>query len=164
MAQPSSSQAIATLYQEQSSWLKNWLQNRLGCSQQAADLAQDAFVRLLRRDAPMGDQPRALLTHIAKGLLVDHWRHQAVEKAYLEAIVHLPDDEVPSPEHSLIIIEALVRIDAMLDTLPAQTRELFLLAQLDGLTLKQISQQTGTPVITVRRHIQRALMACMALV
>jgi DNA-directed RNA polymerase specialized sigma24 family protein len=29
------------------------------------------------------------------------------------------------------------------------------------LTLQQIADQTQTPVITVRRHIQKALLACM---
>jgi RNA polymerase sigma-70 factor (ECF subfamily) len=38
----------------------------------------------------------------------------------------------------------------------------FLLAQLEGLTLQQISEQAGMPVITVRRHIRKALLACMS--
>ncbi|MNJ02049.1 putative RNA polymerase sigma factor FecI [compost metagenome] len=50
----------------------------------------------------------------------------------------------------------------MLQRLPAATRDMFLLAQLDGLTLQEISEQTGKPVITVRRHLRKALMACMA--
>jgi RNA polymerase sigma-70 factor (ECF subfamily) len=50
----------------------------------------------------------------------------------------------------------------MLASLPARTREVFLLAQLDGLTLQQIAERTQIPVITVRRHIHKALMAFMA--
>ncbi len=34
----------------------------------------------------MGDEPRVLLTHIAKGLVIDHWRRQSIERAYLEAL------------------------------------------------------------------------------
>ncbi|MNL43915.1 putative RNA polymerase sigma factor FecI [compost metagenome] len=69
---------------------------------------------------------------------------------------------MPPPETGLIIVQTLVAIDAMLQRLPAATRDMFLLAQLDGLTLQEISEQTGRPVITVRRHLRKALMACMA--
>ncbi|MNT50190.1 putative RNA polymerase sigma factor FecI [compost metagenome] len=115
-----------------------------------------------RRPPVLREEPRALITHIAKGLLVDHWRRRAVQQAYLDAIAHLPEPQVPPPETGLIIVQTLVAIDAMLQRLPAATRDMFLLAQLDGLTLQEISEQTGRPVITVRRHLRKALMACMA--
>ncbi len=59
-------------------------------------------------------------------------------------------------------MESLLRIDAMLRSLPAKTRQVFLLAQLDGLGLQQIADHTEMPRITVRRHIRKALIACMA--
>src|SRR5690606_7263130 len=122
----------------------------------AADLAHDTFLRVMdsrRLPAQLGNEPRALLTHIAKGLVIDHWRRQDVERAYLDALAHLPEPEAPSPETRLLIIEALMRIDAMLARLSARTREIFLLAQIDAVTLQQIAERTQTPVITVRRHI-----------
>lgn len=156
---------IHTLYSHHHGWLQGWLHRKLGNACDAADLAHDTFVRVLvsRRARPLGDEPRALLTHIAKGLVVDHWRRQDVERAYLEAIAHLPEPEAPSPEARLLIIESLLRIEAMLAGLPAHVRQVFLMAQLDGLTLQEISDAVGTPVITVRRHIQKALVACMAI-
>lgn len=156
-------QEVHALYSSHHGWLKGWLRRKLGCSHQAADVAHDTFVRIMsvRRES-LGQEPRALLTHIAKGLVIDHWRRQEVERVYLETIAHLPEPEVPSAEAQALIIEALSRIDAMLASLPSRTRDMFLLAQLDGLTLQQIAEQTMTPVITVRRHIQKALLACMA--
>ncbi|OZI47966.1 sigma-70 family RNA polymerase sigma factor [Bordetella genomosp. 5] len=155
--------AVEQLYRHHHGWLQTWLHRKLGDSSDAADLAQDTFVRLMaaRRPPVLQDEPRALITHIAKGLLVDHWRRRAVQQAYIEAIAHLPQPQVPPPETGLMIVQTLVAIDAMLQRLPAATREMFLLAQLDGLTLQQISEQTGKPVITVRRHLQKALVACM---
>ena len=154
------------LYSDHHGWLRGWLGVKLGNASDAADLAHDTFLRLMTSrglPAQLGDEPRALLTHIAKGLVVDHWRRESVERAYLEALARQPDMEVPSPETRLLILDALTRIDAMLATLGARTREMFLLAQLDGLTLKQIAERTGAPVITVRRHIKKALVACMAI-
>lgn len=155
--------AVEQLYRHHHGWLQGWLHRKLGDSGDAADLAQDTFVRLMaaRRPPVLREEPRALITHIAKGLLVDHWRRRAVQQAYLDAIAHLPEPQVPSPETGLMIVQTLVAIDAMLQRLPAATRDMFLLAQLDGLTLQEISERTGKPVITVRRHLRKALMACM---
>lgn len=160
-----SSATVAALYQDHHGWLHAWLRKKLGCAHHAADLAHDTFVRILasRRES-LGQEPRALLTHIAKGLVIDHWRRQEVERAYLEVIASLPEPLAPSAEAHALIVEALTRIDAMLASLPERTREMFLLAQLDGLTLQQIAKRTRTPVITVRRHICKALVACMAIV
>ena len=155
--------AVEQLYRHHHGWLQGWLHRKLGDSGDAADLAQDTFVRLMaaRRPFVMREEPRALITHIAKGLLVDHWRRRAVQQAYLDAIAHLPAPQVPPPETGLMIVQTLVAIDAMLQRLPAATRDMFLLAQLDGLTLQEISERTGKPVITIRRHLRKALMACM---
>jgi RNA polymerase sigma-70 factor (ECF subfamily) len=159
---PSSAPDVAEMYCTHRSWLHAWLQRRLDDSGDAADLTQDTFIRVLTsRHAEAPRESRALLTHIAKGLLVDHWRRRDVERAYLEAVAHLPEPQQPSPETRLLLIEALIAVETMLASLPPLTRRLFLMAQLDGLTLAQIAEQSGKPVITVRRHIQRALLACM---
>ncbi|MFT4012288.1 MAG: sigma-70 family RNA polymerase sigma factor [Paracoccus sp. (in: a-proteobacteria)] len=157
---------LHALYAAHHGWLQGWLRGRLADGGDAADLAQDTFLRLLashRRPSRLGPRPRALLTHIAKGLLVDHWRRKRVERAYLDMLAHLPACQVPSAEERLIVVETLTRIDAMLARLPAMTRDVFLLAQLDGLTLQQISDRVQVPVITVRRHIRKALLAAMEL-
>ena len=91
----------------------------------------------------------------------DVLNHEQIERAYLETLLNLPQRHAPSPETQLQVIEALVQIDRLLASLPPQTRKVFLLAQLDGLTLQQISEQVAMPVITVRRHIHKALLMCL---
>lgn len=155
--------SIAHIYGAHHGWLVGWLRRHLGCAHQAADLAQDTFLRLLgQRRALDMSQPRALLTHIAKGLVVDHWRRQDVERAYLEAIAHLPEPQAPSPEARLLILEALYRIEAMLRSMSVKTAEIFLLSQLDGLTYPQIASQLGIALVTVKRHMRAGFVACMA--
>ncbi|MCY1274937.1 putative RNA polymerase sigma factor FecI [compost metagenome] len=159
-------QQVHLLYTDHHGWLYGWLRRKLGNTCDAADLAHDTFVRVMvshRLPAQLGDEPRALLTHIAKGLVIDHWRRQDVERAYLEALAHLPEPEAPSPETRLLILEALYRVEAMLRSLPARTRDIFLLAQLDGLTYSQIADQLDTSLITVKRHMRSAFSACLAL-
>ncbi|MCP6237237.1 RNA polymerase subunit sigma, partial [Klebsiella pneumoniae] len=80
-------------------WLSNWLRRRLGCPQNAADLAQDTFLRLLTaREQPVILEPRAFLTTIARRVLANHFRRQEIERAYLEALAAQPEALVPSEE------------------------------------------------------------------
>lgn len=155
---------VSVLYRDHHGWLAGWLRKKLGNSTDAADLAQDTFLRLLAnsRVSDLGTEPRAFLTHIAKGLVVDHWRRQAVERAYREALASVPPEHAPSPETRLLILEALMRIDTMLRAMPAQTRDIFLLAQMEALTYAQIAQQLGLALITVKRHMHKAFVACLA--
>ena len=153
---------VTQLYREHHGWLSMWLRKKLGSSFDAADLAHDTFVRLMagrRREA--GDEPRALLTHIAKGLVVDHWRRRALEDAYLAAVAQLPAPEAPSPEARTLILETLHAIDAALRSLPARTREIFVLSQFDGLGYDAIAQRQRVSLSTVKRHMQAALTACL---
>lgn len=156
--------SIETLYNNHHPWLLSWLKQRLGNASDAADVAHDTFLRLIAssREIALEGEPRAFLTHVAKGLVVDHWRRSQVERAYLDALTNLPPRYAPSPEERVLVVEALMQIDRLLASLAPRTRTLFLMAQLDGLTLQQISTQMSMPPITVRRHIHKALITCMS--
>lgn len=154
---------VQNLYSEHHGWLHRWLDRKLGNTSDAADLAHDTFVRLLTRQSiATGAEPRALLTHIAKGLVIDRWRRQDVERAYLETIAHLPEPEVPSPETRWLILEALYRIDAMLCAMPEKTRQAFLMSQIDGMTYPQIATELKVSLITVKRYMRDAFLACLS--
>lgn len=157
-----SPQHLHTLYNEHNGWLQQWLRGRLGNAWDAADLAHDTFLRLLRRPLDdLGERPRALLTHIAKGLLVDRWRRQEIERAYLASAAALPEDQMPGPETRELILEALERIDAALSELPTLAREAFLLSQLDGLTYPLIAEHLGVSLASVKRYMRAGFIACL---
>lgn len=152
---------LDVLYGTHHGWLRGWLRRSVGCSQQAADLAQDTFVRLLVRDQPVSDRaPRALLARIARGLVIDHWRRDALERAYLEALALLPEASHPSPEVRHEALQSLERIAQLLDGLKPAVREAFLLYQLGGLTHAQVAQELGISSRTVERHVTSALLHC----
>lgn len=157
---------IHALYTAHHSWLYGWLRSKLGNTGDAADLAHDTFLRVMlwqRAPSQLGDAPRAFLTHIAKGLVVDHWRRMDVERAFLDAITHLPEPLAPSPEVRYIMLEALYRIEAMLRGLPSQTREIFLMSQLDGMIYADIALKLNVSLVTVKRHMRTAFIACLSL-
>ena len=155
---------VDLLYQAHHRWLRGWLGARVGCRENAADLAQDTFVRLLVRNQPVTDRaPRALLARIARGLVIDHWRRDALERAYLEALAQLPEASHPSPEVRHEALQCLERIAQMLEGLKPAVREAFLLYQLGGLTHVQVAAQLGVSSRTVERHVATALLHCYRL-
>lgn len=155
--------AIEAMYVEHHGWLVGWLKRRLKLGFEAADLAQDTFVRLLRRDsdgAPVFAEPRALLSTIARGLAVDHIRAENVRRAYAEAVRDLPEPLMPSPEQQLHLLEMLMSIDAMLSALKPNVRAAFLLSRLDGLSYPDIAARLGVSLSSVEKYMAAALRHC----
>jgi RNA polymerase sigma factor (sigma-70 family) len=154
---------IGQLYVNNYRWLVNKLYKKLSCPQKAADLAQDTFTRILtsRNNLHLFEE-KAILSTISKGLLVDYYRRQAIETAYLNALAHLPETQIPSPEDSAIIVETLCEIDQMLEALPSKARQIFLLSQLDGLTYPQIATKLNISLSSVQKHMTQTYLACYA--
>lgn len=154
------------LYREHRSWLTQWLRRRLGeGSDRAADFAHDTFLRLLQAGdkPPPIAQPRPYLATIARGLLVDHFRRQDLERAYLEELAALPLEFHPSPEDHALIVETLLTLDKMLDGLGAKPRQAFLLAQLEGWDQARIAEHLGVSVSSVKKYLQKAVFQCLLL-
>ncbi|BBL34138.1 putative RNA polymerase sigma factor FecI [Nitrosomonas stercoris] len=157
-------QQARDLYNNHHGWLQKWLYCKLGNTFDAADIAQDVFIRILtRRHPPQIEKPRAYLSSIARGLVVDHWRRRELEQTWLEILATLPEPEAPTPESRLIFLETLIEIDRVLDSLKPAVRTAFLLAQIDGLSCPQIASQLNVSRATVERYIAKALRQCYAL-
>lgn len=154
-------QQVETLYNDHHSWLQGWLRHKLGHAGDAADIAQDVFLRILIRQQPLRlNEPRAYLSTIARGLVIDHWRRRELETAWLETLATLPEAQTPSPENRLLLLETLFAIDRMLDGLKPQVRQAFLLAQLEGASCPDIAVRLGVSLSTAERYIAKALRHC----
>lgn len=161
---PSYDATLRTLYSDHHGWLNGWLRSKLGNAADAADLAQDTFLRLLNRSELLElKAPRAFLRTVARGLVIDHWRREELERAYLEALAHQPDQLAPSPEARELVFELLESIARMLDGLKPKVRRAFLLAQCEGLSHKQIAEQMGISLRSVERYVADALYHCYLL-
>lgn len=159
--EPLALEDVSSLYRSHHGWLRGWLWRRLGCPSQAADLAQDTFIRLLGRTGlTLSGEPRAYLATIARGLVIDLQRRAAIERAYLDALAALPVPLQPSLEERAIVLEALAAIDAMLDGLKPPVREAFLLSQLEGLGYAEIARRLNVSVRTVNNYMVQALERC----
>lgn len=157
----SSPHSVGPMYRDHHAWLHTWLRRKLGNAFDAADITHDTFLRILvTQSTPSPEKSRAHLTQIAKGLLIDLYRRRQIESAYLDALALLPEECTLSAEERAIVLETLLHIDAMLDTLPARAREAFLLSRLDGLTYSEIAARLSISVASVRKYMLRAAEAC----
>jgi RNA polymerase sigma-70 factor (ECF subfamily) len=155
---------VAVLYRQQHGWLQNWLRRRLNCSQSAADLAQDTFMRLLAKEqVPDLHAPRTFLAKVAQSVLCNHYRRQKLERAYLEALAAMPEQVAPSLETQAILLETLIALDAALEGLERPVREAFLLSQMDGLSHGEIAARLDVSITTVKRYIIKAGAMCIML-
>ena len=156
--------AIEALYSGHHGWLYATLKRKLGNAMDAADLAQDTFARILASQVTVIEQPRAYLSCVAKGILINWYQRKALERAYLDALANLPPQEAPSPEAHFVVLETLHEIDAMLDALPPLVKRAFLLSQLNGLKYQDIADQLDVSLITVKRYMKQAFVQCLMLV
>ncbi len=157
---------FTTFYVHHHSWLQNWLYRRIRCRSDAADLAQDTFLRLFRASSapltPDLQQPRAYLATLAKRLMLNLHRRRSLEQAWLQTLAD--SEQTPlSVEEQMVIQEALQAVDTLLHGLPPVVRRAFLLSQLEGYTYAEIAQTLNVTVRTVQRYLTRAMEQCMVL-
>ena len=144
-----------------------FLRRRGACEETAADLTQDAFLRLLAANpASQGENARAYLFQISRNLLVDHRRRQQAapfEDASEETVLATADP-APSAETMVYDRQRLAVVAAALAELPDRSRRAFLLHRLDERTLAEIGSeiglsttQTWTVIRDAYRHIRQRL-------
>ncbi|WP_437881999.1 sigma-70 family RNA polymerase sigma factor [Pseudomonas sp. LRF_L74] len=157
---------VGGLYREHGSWLQGWLYRRVGSSSQAADFAQDVFVRLLGVQHKNGrlpdlERPRAYLATVGRHLVHDHFRRQSLERAYLEALAAMPAEVALSAEELTLIHETLEQVDRLLSGMRPLVRQVFLLSQFEGLNYVQIARQLEIGERSVKRYMAQAFEACV---
>nr|WP_242467228.1 sigma-70 family RNA polymerase sigma factor [Ectothiorhodospira shaposhnikovii] len=156
---------IEHLYDDHHAWLQGWLRHRLGNAADAADLAHDAFLRLLTKPRRFDSAPeaRSYLCTMANGLCVDLWRRRRIEQAWLDVLAARPEDLVPSAEHQAIVLEALLEIDAMLHSLPPKVANAFVMAVGCEMTDREVAEELGVSTRMVRKYVARAMLYCIRL-
>jgi RNA polymerase sigma-70 factor (ECF subfamily) len=103
-------------------------------------------------------EPRAMMTTIARHIMIELFRRNKLRKAYEAELAALPVTSVASPEHQMIILEALRAIDEVLSTMSSKARRAFLMSQIDGMKYADIAREVGVSVSMVRKYIAQGLL------
>jgi RNA polymerase sigma-70 factor (ECF subfamily) len=163
--QPLVQQQIDVLYIDHHAWLRTWLQRRLGNAADAADLAHDAFLRLILKPAPRGfgsvGEARAYLRAMAQGMCINLWQRREVEQAWLDTLAAHPEQFAPSAERQAIILEALHEMSALLLDLPPKAAQAFLMVSVCEMSSSEAAQELGVSSRMVRKYVAQAMLRCM---
>jgi RNA polymerase sigma-70 factor (ECF subfamily) len=120
------------------------------------DLAQEVFLVTWRRwrDYDPRRPLRAWLTGIAFRVAREHRR--TLRRQARPTLDSEPPEEAPTPEHEIASAHARALVLRALETLPAAQRELLVLHELDGRSVREIARGASLPIFTVYTRLRRA--------
>jgi RNA polymerase sigma-70 factor (ECF subfamily) len=148
------SDALRPFFEEWYPRLVRHLRVRLEDPDQAEDIAQEAFVRLLDHTP---DDPVAWLYSVAIHLATDQARVARGRARHLSLIrAERAADADPGPEHPMLHAEMVSRVRRVLNELSDRDRELLLLHH-EGWRYREIAERLGVAPSSVGPLLTRAL-------
>lgn len=124
----------------------------------AADLVQEAFVRLYRRGS-LPDRPDLWLVTVALNLFRDDLaRRRRREHLQVVRSEEMTPPDLPSPLEAAETGERRARVRRALDTLPERDRELLLL-RAEGYAYRDLAEILGLHMASVGTFVARAKRA-----
>lgn len=127
--------------------------------QAAEDVVQDAFMTYFCKKDTISSDERAIRQFLFTSVKFACYNITKREKVDAKYIDSLPkesyyDDET---EFKIIKAEVLSEIYRIVETMPEACRKIFKMGYLEGLTVKEISEELNISVSTVKTQHQRAL-------
>ena len=125
--------------------------------QLADDLTQDTFLRALGslHRFEGRSSARTWLLAIARRTVVDNWRYAATRPRLADTDDWTMWAERAQPSGLPGFDDGVALLD-LLDALPAERREAFVLTQLTGLPYEEAAEASGCPIGTIRSRVARA--------
>lgn len=145
--------------------LRNFIRRRVPDPGDAEDILQDVFYELVaayRLMQPV-EQVGAWLFRVARNRIIDLFRKKKLEARKNDAVTNdaealLLEDLLPSPDagpEALFARNVLMdELDAALEELPQEQREVFIAHEIEGRSFKELAAETGVSVNTLlsRKH------------
>jgi RNA polymerase sigma factor (sigma-70 family) len=152
---------VSRLFREHNRALVSFVRARVGNEQEAKEVAQEAYVRLLQLDQAVGvGYLRWYLFKIARNIAMDRHRQQAT-RARLDQLDGFDAFQFDSPtESGVVAADELARLLAALRELPVKCQKAFLLHKVSGLSTVEVARRMGVTDRMVRHHVRRALAYC----
>jgi len=152
---------IARLFEEHNAALLGFLRLRLNSEQDAREVAQEAYVRLLQLDQPGAVSfLRSYLFRIASNLATDRLRHHRVRGEVTgDGDAGYGMDHI-NPERVAIARQQLTIVEAVLKKLPEKVRRVFLLCRLAGLSAAEAGRRLGISERTALNYVVKAMVEC----
>ncbi len=148
---------IAETVERERSRLRNYIRKRVPDPGDAEDILQDVFYELVeatRMLLPL-EQVTAWLYRVASNRIIDRFRKKkpetSIDQESFEDLLPSPD---AGPEADYARGVLLDELEAALDELPPDQREIFIAHEIQGRTFKELAAESGVSVNTLlsRKH------------
>lgn len=155
---------LERLFAEQGSALRLFLLRRVNAASDAAELAQEVYLRMLRvTDLSAIRSPEAYLFTIAANLVREHGAKQRAAGRGIDISdpsVQTQLAELPAFGQECDAEARAKRLKEVLAQLPAKCQAAVALHYWRGLSYEEVGTQLGVSSHMVKKHIQRALAHC----
>lgn len=163
MAATADEMTVEELYLLHHDALRRFLTRMLRSEDAAAEVAQDAYVRLIRyRPQRTVEDPKAYLFMVAANAARDRMARERIRRVAFEDDAEAEGIPCPKP-NAEAIVAGRQRMDILNDAiggLPPRCREVFLLSRFDGLSNGEIALRLGISRNMVEKHIIKAMVIC----
>lgn len=156
--------ALTRVFTDQAPALRGFFARR-GANDEAEDLVQETYLRLLRAHQGEGERianPEAYLYTVATNLAREQAARRQRSPVPLEdveqvaALMTSPDGVEDATER----VQRREHMQALLAGLPTRTRAVLVMQYRDGLTYRQIAERMGVSPHMVKKHVVRGLAVC----
>lgn len=152
---------IERLFREHNEALVRFLRGRLGSRNEALEVAQEAYVRLLSLDQPGAvSYLRAFLFKTAANLAIDRRRRTQSYDKLTGGPLFAEFAEERTPERQVAGEQTLRHLGSLIESMPAKCRAAFVMSQIHGLDAATIAARLGITDSMVRKYVVRALLRC----
>jgi RNA polymerase sigma factor (sigma-70 family) len=161
----SHSTAVSQLFLEHNRALLGYLTARLRSEQEAKEVAQEAYVRLLQLHEPDTSSLRAYLFKTATNLAIDRLRHRGVRQRAEERQESFAESaptcsEWDDPAKQLLAREQADRLLGYLRELPLKCQHVLKLHRFEGIPQHEVAARLGFSERMVRRYVTYAMLYC----
>ena len=162
---PDRSEALAEISRNHHAALVRFLTLRTGSVEDAKELVQEAYAKMLALDRPGTISFLAgYLWRIAVNLAVDRGRQRALHERYTRAALPRTETREVSAEATVEARERLAIVEQAITNLPRRCFEAFVLHVLQGLTFDEVGREMDISGRMAKKHVARALeylQACL---
>jgi len=151
--------------------LRRFIRRRVADEADAEDILQDVFYEFIEAYRLMKpiEQAGAWLFRVARNRIIDRFRKKKPEplsavdrpadegddRLSLEELLPSPD---AGPEATYARSILLEELEAALDELPEEQREVFVAHEIQGISFKELSAETGVEISTLLSRKHRAVL------
>jgi RNA polymerase sigma-70 factor (ECF subfamily) len=146
-------QLISNYYSLHRAELLAYASTRLGDSDEAEDLVQNTFLRILTSDMLVTEQTLpALVFTICRNLVTDYYRHRASRHEY-EHYIQGSNNGGMSMESVFYAADIVEAMERGMIRIPEHCRNIYRMHILGGMRVSEISEQTGEKYKTVENRL-----------